>query len=45
MNDNSSGGKMSFIYFYSLKFKGNCAHLAEKHPRPGAKIPTIIRLS
>ena len=48
MNDNSSGSKTSFIEFYFVHFvhvKRNWAHLAEKNSRPGARIPTIFRLS
>ena len=42
MNDDSSGGKISVIYFYFANVKGNWAHLAEKNSRPGAKTTTIF---
>ena len=45
MNDSSSKGKMPFIQFHSINFKGNWAHLAEKKSQPGAKITAIFRLS
>ena len=39
-------GRMSFILFYSIIIKGNCAHLTVKISRPGgAKVTTIFRLS
>ena len=40
INDNSPGGKMAIIWFYSINVKGNWAHLAEKNSRAGAKITT-----
>ena len=45
MNDNSSGGKISFVWFHFVNAKENLAHLTKKNWRPGAKINTIYRLS
>ena len=41
MNNNCSGEKMAIIWVYSVKIKGNLAHLAEKNSQAGAKITTI----
>ena len=38
MNNNSSWGKMSIIWFYPVSVKVNWAHLAEKKSRPRAKM-------
>ena len=45
MDDNSSRGKVSFIYFSSVNFKGNWAYLADKNSWPVAKITTTFSLS
>ena len=45
MNDNSSEGKIFFVYFHSVNVRENCTHQAEKNSRPGAQITTILRLS
>ena len=42
MNDDSSGGKISIIYFCFANVKGNWAHLAGKNSRPEAKTTTIF---
>ena len=41
MNNNCTGEKMAIIWVYSVKIKGNLAHLAEKNSQAGAKITTI----
>ena len=40
MNDNTSRGKMSTVYFQYINVKGNWAHLVQKNSRPGSKVIT-----
>ena len=41
--DDSSKGKMSFIWFHSVIVKGNWADLTKKNSRPRVKITAIFR--
>ena len=42
MNDNSSKGKMSFVYLHSVNVKGNWAHFVEENSQSGAQITTNL---
>ena len=45
MNDNSSKGKVPFVYFHSINVKRNWTNLAEIYSQPGAKITAVFRIS